>query len=607
FLLDISVITEATYYIGVVAEVLKNCIDKISGDKRSSITIIAFDSFIHTFQIIETETGLNVEHLIITDLTEPFLPTHDSCSIRFKSNNHLKILLDKLPKIVESKGCETSENCLGTALDYSIKLLSKFGGGRITAFLLKPPSIGLGSYQPRKENDMDKGDKDEFACINPSIDYYRSFGMDALNKNVTIDLFCLNKNTVDLANLLPMCQVTGGEIVISPSFDTFSYQNKEWLATNLKIYIARELRLSNLIKIRMNEAFEVQSYFGNFFVTSIKKLTIPTINQYTTLAFQLHLEYDPPKEFPYMCFQLSVLSTCANVGDNRLRVITISLSLSDYFASIFSSINFPCVFSLISRMGNLYQKFSLAVERSFQYSIADTKSAIVHALIDMLKSYQKFYPNSFSHTSFIIPAPVYQLSIVLYSLTKYDAFSLVRKIKIDKRIQKMVSLRTWPIDFTIIVLYPVLYNLSDILPYVSLNDPYFLVNHKCFSIPSSCECIYPGKIYILDSGFDVYIYVKSETPNQMINSLIGVDTYEAMPDAIISLPTISTEMNQFVHRFIELITDNRPYKPNVIIFKESCDAIKQKFSTLLVLDQTDKSGSYKAWIKTIRTKLLGVI
>ncbi|KAF0990510.1 hypothetical protein HZS_4622, partial [Henneguya salminicola] len=573
FLLDVSTAKESIFYVDAISETIKKNCHKIPGDKRASITVITFDMFIHTFQVVENGNGYDIEHHIVTDLDDPFTPFHDSCSIRFKSNNKLQYLLDKLPEIVKSKMSETPDNCLGSALEYSLRLLTKFGGGRITVFLHKPPTVGYGHYTPRVQKSMLKGDKEECSIFAPSIDYYRSFGMEALNKNVSIDLFCLNKDSVDLANLLPLCRLTGGEVFNVPSMDKYSFQANEWLKKNIELYLMRELRLLNTVKLRMNEAFEIQSYFGHFFVNSIGKLTVPVINKHSTFSFQLIMDSDPRA--------------------NRLRVITLPVYLSDFYENIFDSINFPCLFSLISRM---------AVDQSFEYSLSDTKSAIINCLVDLIKSHHTFLTQSISRSPTVVPPKIYQLSILLHSLYKYDAFNVFKNIRTDRRVQKVAALNTWTIDFVMTVLYPTLYKLTDLLPYIAFDDSYFISNYKCFSIPSSYENIYPGGIYIQDSGFDIHIYVNAQTPDQMIKSLFNIDTYDFMPDAMVSLPLISDEINIFVHKFIELIISNRPYRPNIIIFKDTCAIIKQKFCALLVLDKTDKTGSYIEWIKKLHSE-----
>ncbi|KII61651.1 Protein transport protein Sec24B [Thelohanellus kitauei] len=300
FLVDTSHV-DSDCHLKTIAESLLNNLGKIPSDKRSAIAFITFDTFIHTYHVDVKEKGYEIEHNIITDLNEPFYPSHESDFIRFNVDDRLKYFLSKLPDVIKINSAKDTDNCFGSALIYCTNLLQRMGGGRLTAFLSKPPNTGLYSYQVRNNSD-------DNSCMKASIDYYRKFALDILEKNISIDIFGLGNDGLDLSNLVPLSQITGGDVFISTKIDN-SYRFKIWLKNTLETYLQRELRLTNSVKIRMNENYENYQYLGNFMANSFSKISFPVTSQYTTITMQIQMVSNPPRDFSYNCFQASIYYT----------------------------------------------------------------------------------------------------------------------------------------------------------------------------------------------------------------------------------------------------------------------------------------------------------
>ncbi|KII61652.1 Protein transport protein Sec24A [Thelohanellus kitauei] len=163
--------------------------------------------------------------------------------------------------------------------------------------------------------------------------------------------------------------------------------------------------------------------------------------------------------------------------------------------------------------------------------------------------------------------------------------------RIDKRVQKIFALKSWPLDF---------------LTSCSFSDQYFLQNYKCFSIPPTCESLLNDKIYVLDTGFEIRILFTSRVPDEMVNMIMGVESLQIMPDFIITLPKLESNVNAFLHQFIDFVTQGRPFKPTIIILKDSCAENRERFCRFLVFDNTNKIGSFRDYIKLVRSNLLDV-
>ncbi|CAG5988680.1 unnamed protein product [Menidia menidia] len=120
---------------------------RIPGDSRTKVGFLTFDSTIHFYNLQE---GLSQpQMLVVSDIDDVFIPSHDSLMVNLKESKELvKELLRALPSMF---GCSTeTQSALGPALQAAFKLMSPTGG-RVSVFQTQLPTAGAGRLQSRED------------------------------------------------------------------------------------------------------------------------------------------------------------------------------------------------------------------------------------------------------------------------------------------------------------------------------------------------------------------------------------------------------------------------------------------------------------------------
>ena len=99
----------------------------------------------------------------------------------------------------------------------------------------------------------------------PEHDFYRQMALDAISKNITVDLFValtLKYKSLDVATIAPISSITGGDLYLYADFDVVKHGEK--LYYNLFRNLTRVTGTDCMLKVRVSTGLTVSEYFSSF-------------------------------------------------------------------------------------------------------------------------------------------------------------------------------------------------------------------------------------------------------------------------------------------------------------------------------------------------------
>uniref|UniRef100_A0A8C2FM65 SEC24 homolog B, COPII coat complex component n=1 Tax=Cyprinus carpio TaxID=7962 RepID=A0A8C2FM65_CYPCA len=200
FLLDVSHSAVESGYLNVFCQSLLDNLEKLPGDTRTHIGFVTFDSTVHFYNLQE---GLSQpQMLVVSDIDDVFIPTHDSLLVNLKESKELvKDLLNALPGMFTHT--RETQSALGPALQAAYKLMSPTGG-RVTVFQTQLPTLGAGLLQSREDPNLRSSTKNVLH-LGPATDFYKKLALDCSGQQIGVDLFLLSSQYSDLASLALIC------------------------------------------------------------------------------------------------------------------------------------------------------------------------------------------------------------------------------------------------------------------------------------------------------------------------------------------------------------------------------------------------------------------
>lgn len=188
-------------------ETLTAQLEHISGDSRTRVAFITYDSAVHFYNL--KASLAQPQMLVVSDLEDLFLPSPEDLLVNLnESRDIINQLLASLPRMFPGTGDVSS--CLGAALLLTKELLGNLGG-RVTIFQTALPNLGEGALKNREDISL-RGTPKELQQLAPSTDFYKQFSVDASRAQIGIDLFLFNSEFIDVSTLVQTVKFAAGMV-----------------------------------------------------------------------------------------------------------------------------------------------------------------------------------------------------------------------------------------------------------------------------------------------------------------------------------------------------------------------------------------------------------
>uniref|UniRef100_A0A8R1DM97 Uncharacterized protein n=1 Tax=Caenorhabditis japonica TaxID=281687 RepID=A0A8R1DM97_CAEJA len=574
FILDISAHAIQSGYLHTFSEQLIINLDQMPGDDRSQVCFIAVDQCLHFFSF--TNAKRYPSEMIVDDIDDAFLPSVTSLLVPLKNfKDIIRSFIKQLPEFYSQIGPTSGGNCLGSALKLAKTLIQEIGG-RVSIFQASLPNLGLGALKSREESS--EGGQN----LGPATDFYKALSLECTGQQICLDLFMFNTQYADLATLSEVAKFSTGCVYHFPNYnyrnDIHQVKRFEKVFTR---YLTRKLGFEAVLRIRTSRGLALTGFYGNFFVRSPDLLALANVNPDCALAAQVTIEEKLPA---YVCFQSALLYTSSK-GDRRIRVHTMCIPTTGDLLQLYNNFDLKATVSYLAKIG---------VERSMTGSaLADSREALVNAVLDSVGSYQKAVSRG---SGMLVPRSGHLRLFPSYVLAmlKHPAFSSSRGIRLDDRTGAMLMLRFSPLDQILADIYPRLYRLNELATMPEDQSP--------SPLPLSFEHISRDGVYMMITGTMAFVYISaSADPNFLVN-VFGTAIYNDIDEY--SLLERDNETSRRVFSFFKQVTQFRFYLGPIITIKEH-SPLRDTFVRRLIDDRTDSTHSYVEFLQHLKREISG--
>lgn len=269
FMLDCSINSFETGFLHQTIQSIKSCLESLPYPEMTKVCFGTFDVTIQFYQMPQDPNG---EPLILQvgDVNDPYIPLPPSKLLMnvVEDADSIYNLLDKLYNFFSAdhyaQGRQVTSIATGAAL-VSAKALLEEKGGRIMLFANNLGAQGVGRVQNRLNASFYNTDNEGPKMITPEHDFYRTFALDCISKNICVDLFLalsLKFKSMDVATMAPVTGITGGDLRLYSDFDVTRHGEK--LYYDIFRSLTRVSGTDCMMKVRVSTGLTVTEYFGQF-------------------------------------------------------------------------------------------------------------------------------------------------------------------------------------------------------------------------------------------------------------------------------------------------------------------------------------------------------
>ncbi|KAK1903755.1 Protein transport protein Sec24B [Dissostichus eleginoides] len=585
FVLDVSHNAVESGYLKYFCESLLDNMDKLPGDTRTRVGFLSFDSTIHFYNLQE---GLSMpQMLVVSDIDDIFIPSHDSLMVNMKESKELvKDLLTSLPGMF-SQSKET-HSALGPALQAAFKLMSPTGG-RITVFQTQLPTLGAGALLSREDPNQRSSSKG-VQHLGPATDFYKKFALDCSGQQIGVDLFLLSSQYADLASLACMSKYSAGSIFYYPSFHHIQNPPQlEKFQRDLERYLSRKIGFEAVMRIRCTKGLSIHTFHGNFFVRSTDLLSLANVNPDSAFAVQMSID-DSLADSSLACFQAALLYTSCK-GKRRIRVHTLCLPVVSQLSEVYAGADVQAITCLLANM---------AIDRAITSSLSDARDALTNAVVDMVSAYKSNVSN-LQQSGLVVPASMCLFPVYILALLKQKALRTGTCTRLDERVFAMCEFKTQPLQQLMRLVHPDLYRLDNMSDQgaLHLNDSVVPQPHL---LHLSSERLSRDGAFLMDCGNVFYFWIGKNCNEMFIRDVLGCPNYAAIPQNMSHIPELETPLSERVRAFLDWLQDNRAFCSTIHVLKDEASS-KATFFQYLVEDSSDSDSSLSQFLEQIQQQM----
>lgn len=542
------------------------CLEELPGGANARVCIVTFDSAVHFYSFplstcsASSDTSGQPRMIVVSDVDDPFCPLADAgLTLTLSSPAHtqaIRLLLESIPqRFAES---HAGESAAGPALAASVQALKSGVGGRLVAFMASLPHSGVLALRPR-EAGRPPSEKDTLDVLVPvtckaasatpldlvksksqksenasSWASYAKLASEAAEFHVSVDIFAMSQGYMDLATLSTLTSETCGSLHRYTPFRPSADMNR--LYDDLRWCLMRPYGLEAVGRVRVSQGLVVESYAGSFHRRNPTDLHFPAIScEHTIAAKIVHEERLREGSEAYIQFALLYTSTD---GRRRLRSLTVALPVTRSLGAIFRAADLDSYVTYVSR------KVSAQLPGR---SIAACRDVIIKSAVDTLVAYRRHVATASSSGQLILPESLKLLPLFALGITKLPCFRTDSRA--DSRAVWIARLLSAP-PFRVL---PALHPRFMQIPYDNLGVP-----ESQSQLPDrlwlTAEKLQPEGIFILENGYDVYVYVGPGVSRDTCTALLGVARPEAVDESQSQWgsgpPVLETPLNRHVHEIL---------------------------------------------------------
>lgn len=492
------------------------------------IAIMTFDSSLHFFAFY---SGLDsARQMTVADIEDPFAP----CGANVlcidvedpQYRGQVESLLDQLPELF----MDTKEEQVagGAALKAATDLIGSRGGGQVIMFHASLSSTGVAALRLREEVPKPSASEQELKELGTGLltvqhqTFFDEVTADCLNRSVAVSVFCaaVQGGYLDMATLTVVPRKTGGEIFHYPFFD--AAKDGEKLHYDLSRTVVQPAAFSAVLKLRCSKGLTVDNMLAiwepEVIDTSTFHVSRLSVDACCTFVLS-HSERIEGQRHVYL--QAACLYT-TRAGQRLIRVHTIQLQATSSLSNVFRYTEVECVANVLFK-----QAAAAALNGTGGF-----KDKMNKCCVDMLHAYRVNCASMTSAGQLILPESLKLLPLFIGAARKTPAFRIGADVRIDDRVFGLLRLLSLTMPLTAAFVYPHVYTLFPLSERAGcptgVGDNVFMP--PC--LPCSSHKIATDRIYLLDNGFTLNLYVRPDFSYENMRRVFGVEQMSDIPLAL---------------------------------------------------------------------------
>eukprot|EP00928_Gymnodinium_smaydae_P036760 TRINITY_DN25652_c0_g1_i1.p1 TRINITY_DN25652_c0_g1~~TRINITY_DN25652_c0_g1_i1.p1 ORF type:complete len:1025 (-),score=202.29 TRINITY_DN25652_c0_g1_i1:144-3218(-) len=494
-------------------ETLRSVLDFPRGDEAPRLALIVFDQALHFFAF---KAGVeDAREIVVADIEDPFVPCgHDELCADTRDEGiraQFDALLERLPQTFGAERC-SDVAAGGAALKVATELLAAQGGGHAIMVHATLPSTGIGALRARDDIALYSAPEGAGLLAPQQSGFYEAVAQDCVDAGVAVSAICLPEANayIDMATLSMVPRKTGGNVRRIVGFHPF--RDGEVLHHTLARAIVQPAAHSCIFKLRCSRGLTVENMYAPWDAEVIDPSTfqLPRMSADSTALFTL-ARAERVDDVKHVYLQAACLYTDVG-GRRRIRVQTLQLPITTSMASVFKFTEIDSVTSVLIK-----QAASLALAGNGTF-----KEKITKATVNMLHAYRVNCASMTSSGQLILPEALKLLPVYVSSIRKMAAFRSGSDIRVDERMTGLVHILGLSLAQISALIYPKVYPVCPLAENDGVPTGVADFVRKPATIACTINKCSVEKIYLIDNGLALYLYIRPQVPTDLLEEYFGV-------------------------------------------------------------------------------------
>jgi protein transport protein SEC24 len=520
FLIDVSFAAAANGMLAVTCNAIKSCIDRLTGEGRTRVAIITFDTAIHFYNM---RPGLSApQMMVVPEIEDPFVPLPDELLVNlFENRDQVERLLDTIPASFSNN--QKVDSAMGPALQAAFLVMSHVGG-KLMLFQSATPSLGIGRIKAR-DNPALYGTDREYALRAPDDPFYKRFSAEASRFQICVDVFATGSQYQDLPSLGALPKYTGGQLYYYPGFSADKDGNK--LVAEITRNLTRETTWEAVMRIRCSKGLRIASFLGHFFVRSTDLLALPACD--ADKSFSVEIQHEETVLTGQTAYIQAALLYTSSHGERRIRVHTAAIPVVSDLLELYKATDCGAVAALLAKT---------SVERSLSAKLDDVRAQVQQRLAAAMREYRMLHmrgmPGGPPPGSLVLPERLKSLPVLVLGLLKTAALrGSGRDVNTDERAAVSAEIMTAPVTDILKLCYPACYRVDDQTgtwgkpgsahDVAAANGGHATATSVVLppTAPAGLEYFDPSGVYLIDNSRIMVLWLGTATPPQVYQAIFG--------------------------------------------------------------------------------------
>ncbi|KAJ6241229.1 sec24-related protein [Anaeramoeba flamelloides] len=505
--------------------------------------------------------------------------------------------LDLLPQMFKNQRERETEiqNKLTDSLLVSWNVIQNFGG-KLIAFQSQLPAWGKYPLRNRLDPKL-IGTVHEPKLYSQANEqnvskFFNNFPMMCLSKHVSVDMFLINSNYMDIASISNLSKKTAGNLFRYENFqDSISIQNS--FQSDLLNLLKQKKHWEGLIKIRTSSGLKVSKALGNCIKEANDIIRIPVVMP--DFSVFLELDLNDTITFSRDFFLQTAILYSNSEGERKVRIYTKCLPIGNNLSAVFKTVNIQVLFGYFVKRG---------IEQALNETLINVRQKLMLTCENILMRYfqtkeaqQILYQNKQKGIqSLVLIQSLNLLPLCTVGFIKNYLFCSLKNVNVDYRSYLFSTFNSQNSQAIMSALCPHFYQILDenSIKNNSLQNPNRLSLTQ--------KNIEPTKIYLLTNGIEILIYVGQQVNQLILKDLFSINRFEDLKDISFDFNQLNNRLNKFVWGFISYLNKLFSKSLKIKVIKQGGIGDDEVFR-LLIEDRTQTARSYPQFIEALYQKV----